>query len=74
MDMGIQYWDELLVPLDNMITRDTATFVNSKAPDYLASVYEARARARARPVPPPCSSSAAEHAQHAAARVRCCHF
>lgn len=35
-----QYWENLLVPLDNIINRDTARFVGSKDPDYLTSVYQ----------------------------------
>jgi len=38
-----QYWENLLVPLDNMITRDTQRFVTSKDPDYLTSAYQVRA-------------------------------
>lgn len=33
------------MPLDNMITRDTARFVGSKDPDYLTSVFQVRCRA-----------------------------
>lgn len=40
--MPAQYWENLLVPLDNMITRDTARFVGSKDPDYLTSVFQVR--------------------------------
>jgi len=40
VEWGIQYWENLLVPLDNMITRDTARFVSSKDPDYLTSVFQ----------------------------------
>lgn len=40
MEFGIDYWENLLVPLDNMISRDTAHFVSCKDPDYLASVYQ----------------------------------
>ena len=38
----LQYWENLLTPLDNMITRNTARFVSSKDPDYLTSVFQVR--------------------------------
>jgi len=40
VEFGIDYWENLLVPMDNMISRDTARFVGSRDPDYLASVYQ----------------------------------
>eukprot|EP00798_Chlamydomonas_sp_ICE-L_P030404 gene30404-35409_t len=40
LEWGIDYWENILVPLDNMISRDTARFIGSKNPDYLASVYQ----------------------------------
>lgn len=42
MEWGIDYWESILVPLDNMISRDTARFLTSKNPDYQLSVYQAR--------------------------------
>uniref|UniRef100_A0A7R9YU85 Importin N-terminal domain-containing protein n=1 Tax=Chlamydomonas euryale TaxID=1486919 RepID=A0A7R9YU85_9CHLO len=39
-EWGIDYWESLLVPLDNMISRDTQRFLTCKNPDYLASVYK----------------------------------
>ena len=40
LDWGIDYWENILVPLDNMISRDTARFLGSQNPDYLASVFQ----------------------------------
>ncbi|GAX74708.1 hypothetical protein CEUSTIGMA_g2156.t1 [Chlamydomonas eustigma] len=40
LDWAIDYWENVLVPLDNMISRDPETFLNSKNPDYMASVFE----------------------------------
>ncbi|GFH09661.1 importin N-terminal domain-containing protein [Haematococcus lacustris] len=40
MDWAIDSWDSFLIPLDNMITRDTHTFLHSKEPNYLESVFQ----------------------------------
>ncbi|GFH24941.1 importin N-terminal domain-containing protein, partial [Haematococcus lacustris] len=40
MDWAIDSWDSFLIPLDNMITRDTHTFLHSKDPNYLESVFQ----------------------------------
>ena len=42
LEWGIDYWENLLVPLDNMISRGTERFLGSQNPDYLASVYQVR--------------------------------
>ncbi|KAG1660790.1 hypothetical protein FOA52_011331 [Chlamydomonas sp. UWO 241] len=39
-EWGLDYWESILVPLDNLISRDTARFLGSKSPDYLLSVYQ----------------------------------
>lgn len=35
----MDYWEYLLAPLDNFISRGTEHFLTCKQPDYLASVY-----------------------------------
>lgn len=40
MDWGIDYWENILVPLDNYISRSTTVFLTSKTPDYQASLYQ----------------------------------
>ena len=39
MQWGIDYWENILIPLDNMISRGTETFLTSRDPDYLASAF-----------------------------------
>ncbi|MEW5303971.1 MAG: hypothetical protein WDW36_006614 [Sanguina aurantia] len=40
MDWGIDFWENILVPLDNYISRSTTVFLTSKTPDYQASLYQ----------------------------------
>jgi hypothetical protein len=40
MDWGIDYWDNALPALDNLVSRDTATFLGSANPDYQASMFQ----------------------------------
>jgi len=40
MDFGVDYWENILIPLDNFISRGTDTFLNSTNPDYQQSVYQ----------------------------------
>lgn len=42
-EWAIDYWDNILPPLDNLISRDTATFLGSTAPNYQESLYQVRA-------------------------------
>lgn len=37
---GITYWSDILMPLDNFISRDTPTFLAGQPVDYLSSVYQ----------------------------------
>ena len=39
LQWGIDYWENILIPLDNMISRGTEVFLTSREPDYLASAY-----------------------------------
>ena len=39
-EWAIDYWDNILPPLDNLISRDTATFLSSTNPNYQESVYQ----------------------------------
>ena len=36
---AIDYWENILIALDNMISRGTETFLTSRSPDYLASAF-----------------------------------
>ena len=40
MDWGIDYWDNVLPPLDNLVSRDTSTFLHSTSPNYQESLYQ----------------------------------
>lgn len=40
MDFGVDYWEDMLIPLDNYISKGTATFVNSTNPNYQDSLYQ----------------------------------
>lgn len=40
MEWGIDYWDNILPPLDNLVSRDTATFLGSTNPNYQESVFQ----------------------------------
>jgi hypothetical protein len=40
MEWAIDYWDNILPPLDNLISRDTATFLGSSNPNYQESVFQ----------------------------------
>lgn len=39
MDFGIDYWENILIPLDNFVSRGTEQFLNSTNPSYQDSVY-----------------------------------
>lgn len=39
MDFGVDYWEDLLIPLDNYISKGTATFISSTNPNYQESLY-----------------------------------
>lgn len=39
-EWAIDYWDNILPPLDNLISRDTATFLGSTNPNYQESVFQ----------------------------------
>lgn len=41
-EWAIDYWDNILPPLDNLISRDTATFLGSTNPNYQESVHQVR--------------------------------
>lgn len=45
LDFGIDYWENLIVPLDNFISRGTAHFLSSTNPNYQESVYQMVAHA-----------------------------
>ena len=40
VEWGIDYWENLLPPLDNLISKDTTRFISSISPDYLASACQ----------------------------------
>jgi len=40
LDFGVDYWEDLLIPLDNYVSKGTATFVNSTNPNYQESLYQ----------------------------------
>jgi hypothetical protein len=42
-EWAIDYFENILVPLDNYISKGTEVFLTSKDPDYLASANQARA-------------------------------
>ncbi|KAF8071226.1 SAD2 [Scenedesmus sp. PABB004] len=39
MDFGIDYWENILIPLDNFISRGTDVFLLSESPNYQESVF-----------------------------------
>lgn len=39
MDFGVDYWEELIVPLDNYISKGTPTFLGSTNPNYQESLF-----------------------------------
>lgn len=41
-EWAIDFWDNILPPLDNLISRDTATFLGSTNPNYQESVFQVR--------------------------------
>lgn len=41
-EWAIDYWDNILPPLDNLISRDTATFLGSTSPNFQESVFQVR--------------------------------
>lgn len=42
-EWAVDYWDNLLPPLDNLISRDTTTFLRSTSPDYQESLMRVSA-------------------------------
>lgn len=40
MDFGVDYWEDMIIPLDNYISRGTATFIGSTNPNYQESLYQ----------------------------------
>lgn len=40
LDFGVDYWEDLIVPLDNYISKGTATFLSSTNPNYQESLYQ----------------------------------
>lgn len=44
LEWAIDYWDNILPPLDNLISRDTATFLSSTNPNYQESVFQVGGR------------------------------
>lgn len=38
-EWAVDYWENILVPLDNFISRDTERFLTCTAPDYKASLF-----------------------------------
>jgi len=39
-EWAVDYWDNILPPLDNLISRDAATFLGSTNPNYQESVFQ----------------------------------
>ncbi|KAI8465003.1 MAG: armadillo-type protein [Monoraphidium minutum] len=39
-EWAIDYWDNILPPLDNLVSRDTATFLGSTNPNYQESLFQ----------------------------------
>eukprot|EP00878_Enallax_costatus_P047258 GHUV01057719.1.p1 GENE.GHUV01057719.1~~GHUV01057719.1.p1 ORF type:complete len:155 (+),score=50.51 GHUV01057719.1:302-766(+) len=39
MDFGIDYWENILIPLDNFISRGTDVYLASSNPNYQESVF-----------------------------------
>lgn len=37
---GIDYWDNILVPLDNFVSRGTEQYLTSTSPNYQESLYQ----------------------------------
>jgi hypothetical protein len=40
MDFGVDYWEELIVPLDNYISKGTPTYLGSSNPNYQESLFQ----------------------------------
>lgn len=40
MDFGIDYWEDMIIPLDNFISKGTTTFISSTNPNYQESLYQ----------------------------------
>lgn len=40
MDFGVDYWEDLIVPLDNYISKGTPTFLGSTNPNYQESLFQ----------------------------------
>lgn len=40
LDFGVDYWEDLLIPLDNYISKGTPTFIGSTNPNYQESLYQ----------------------------------
>uniref|UniRef100_A0A383WBL3 Importin N-terminal domain-containing protein n=1 Tax=Tetradesmus obliquus TaxID=3088 RepID=A0A383WBL3_TETOB len=40
LDFGIDYWENILIPLDNFISRGSETYLTSTSPNYQESVFQ----------------------------------
>jgi hypothetical protein len=40
MDFGVDYWEDMIIPLDNYISKGTATFIGSTNPNYQESLFQ----------------------------------
>jgi hypothetical protein len=40
VDFGVDYWEDMIIPLDNYISRGTQTFLASTNPNYQESLFQ----------------------------------